>query len=481
MNQLINKYKNIPAPVKASLWYTICSTIQQGISFLTVMIFTRMMSTEEYGLTNIYQTWFNIIIIFATLNLQYGAFNNAMLKFENDRDRYISSMQGLTTLLTLSLFAVYFIFRAPINNMIQMTTPVMLAMCIELLVTPAFGFWSGKKRFDYEYKMLVIITIIISIVTPLLGIVMVYNSDEKGVARIYSLVIVKAIVYGGLYVYNGIKGKAFFDKEYWKYAIGFNGPLVPYYLSQIVFNQSDRIMIDNMTGRDDAAIYGVAFSIALVLTFVLNAINNSFVPWKYRKFKEKEYEGVGQVSNGIALLMAGMLLALILCAPEIIRIMGPEEYSAAKWVVPPLAAGVYFLFIAQLFINVEFFFEEKTMLVAGSIFSAVLNIVLNAIFIKIYGFVAAGYTSLVCYIMFAVCNYFCIRKTLKKHWPEAKATQIYDLKTLIIMSIVFLALMFGCIVLYNTFVIRYVILVIAIIVAIINRNKIIDLVKKIKG
>lgn len=481
MNYLIEKYKNIPQPVKASLWYTICSTIQQGISFLTVMIFTRMMSLEDFGLTNIYQTWFNVIIIFATLNLQYGAFNNAMLKYENDRNRYISTMQGLATVLTLAVFAVYMIFRHPVNEWMKLSTPIMLAMCVELIVTPAFGFWSGKKRFDYEYKMLVILTLIISFATPVLGVIMVLCSDQKGEARVYSLVIVKVVVYGILYIYNAVKGKAFFNKEYWKYAISFNGPLVPYYLSQIVFNQSDRIMIDKITGRDDAAVYGVAFSIALVLTFVLNAINNSFVPWKYRKFKEREYEGVDKVSNGIAVLMAGMLLMLILCAPEIIRLMGPEEYSAAKWVVPPLAGGLFFLFITQLFINVEFFFEEKTMLVAGSIFSAVANVVLNYIFIHKFGFIAAGYTSLVSYMLFALCNYFCIVKTLKKHWSEVKVGQIYDLKMLLIISVAFLVLMFGCLPLYNTIIIRYAVLIIALIVGILMRNKIINLVKKLKG
>ena len=50
MNKLLDKYKKIPAPVKAGLWFFICTVLQKGIVFLTVPIFTRLLTTEQYGL-----------------------------------------------------------------------------------------------------------------------------------------------------------------------------------------------------------------------------------------------------------------------------------------------------------------------------------------------------------------------------------------------------------------------------------------------
>ena len=95
LNQLISKYKNVPVEVKASIYYTICSIVQKCIVLITLPIFTRLMTTQQYGQYSIYQSWMNIVAIFATLNLQYGSFDTAMIKFENDRDRYISSIQGI--------------------------------------------------------------------------------------------------------------------------------------------------------------------------------------------------------------------------------------------------------------------------------------------------------------------------------------------------------------------------------------------------
>ena len=74
MNKLLDKYKKIPAPVKAGLWFFICTVLQKGIVFLTVPIFTRLLTTEQYGLLTVYQSWMAIISVFTTLNLSAGVF-----------------------------------------------------------------------------------------------------------------------------------------------------------------------------------------------------------------------------------------------------------------------------------------------------------------------------------------------------------------------------------------------------------------------
>lgn len=97
-------------------------------------------------------------------------------------------------------------------------------------------------------------------------------STEKGIARVISNAIVVSVVGFAIYVMIMIKGKKPFNKEYWRFALSFNIPLIPYYLSQVIFNQSDRLMINSYCGRGDAAIYGVAYSLATILTFVVTAI-----------------------------------------------------------------------------------------------------------------------------------------------------------------------------------------------------------------
>lgn len=94
------KYLGIPVQVKASVWFAICSLLQKGLSIITVPIFTRLMSTEQYGYYTAYISWYNILLVFTSLNLFYGVYNNAMMKFRDDRAGYTSSMQGLVWMST---------------------------------------------------------------------------------------------------------------------------------------------------------------------------------------------------------------------------------------------------------------------------------------------------------------------------------------------------------------------------------------------
>ena len=57
---VINKYKNSSIQVKAALWFTACSILQKGISFVVVPIFTRVLSTKEYGTYSLYLSWLQI-------------------------------------------------------------------------------------------------------------------------------------------------------------------------------------------------------------------------------------------------------------------------------------------------------------------------------------------------------------------------------------------------------------------------------------
>ena len=47
---LLDKIKNTPKAVKASIVIFLASFISQGISFFTTPVFTRLMSIEEYGI-----------------------------------------------------------------------------------------------------------------------------------------------------------------------------------------------------------------------------------------------------------------------------------------------------------------------------------------------------------------------------------------------------------------------------------------------
>ena len=88
--------------------------------------------------------------------------------------------------------------------------------------------------------------------------------------------------------------------------------------------------------------------------------------------------------------MAGLICVFMLFGPEILTIFVAPEYIKAKWIFPPVAASIFFTFIYLFYVNVEFYFENTNYVKFVSVFGAVVNIILNLVFIKKYGFISAG-------------------------------------------------------------------------------------------
>ncbi|MDT2459465.1 lipopolysaccharide biosynthesis protein [Enterococcus avium] len=471
-------YIRMSAPVKASLWFTICSILQKGITLLSTPIFTRLLTTEQYGVYSVYQAWYFIINIFATLNLYLGVYNNGMTKFPEDRNRFTSSMLGLSTTITMIFFVVYLFGQKFWTGLFDLSPFYLYAMFIAFLFTSAYNFWSTSQRFDYKYKKLVIITIVMAIATPVSGIIGVLITEHKAEARVFTYVLVQSLIGLILYVFIMKKGKCYYSKEYWKYGLAFNIPLIPHYLSTMVLNQSDRIMINNMVGSGEAAIYSVAYQVSMMMTIITTAINNSYVPYTFKELRAKRTEGVRRSSNFLLILVGCACLLATAFGPEIIRVFASKEYYDAIWVIPPVSISVYFMFLYPLFANVEFYFEKTKFVAIASTLAAILNLGLNYVFIPIYGYYATGYTTLASYIVYSCAHMYYYKKIMKREFGKK---DLYDLKFIFVFSIFLLISMLLMTIVYKYIVLRYSIILIILIILFINRGGFVTQLSLIRG
>lgn len=477
--KLIDKYRTASAPVRSSMWYMICSFAQKGISFITVPIFTRILTAEQYGTVSVYYSWETVLVVFCTLNLFSGVFNNGMIKYEENRSQFLSSMQGLVTAITACIALVYLIFHVAFNQFLELDTLLMAAMFLEILMGAGFSFWSARERFEFRYKRMVTITLTVSVLAPVLSILTIFfTPDEWNVyCRILSTVLVGSMIYGIIFFQNFKEGKVYFNFQYWKYALEFNIPLIPHYLSTLILNQSDRIMISKMIGMGAAGFYSLSHNLAMILNVLTTSINNAFAPWLYQKMKKKDYCNIAGISNALFLLVAVTLFLLMAFAPEIVLIMGGTAYSQAVYIIPPLTVSIYFMFMYQIFANIEFYFEENKFIMYASVSGAVLNIILNYICILKFGYIAAGYTTLACYILFGVAHYWFMSKTVKKNIPNF--VQLFNIKYILSVAIMLLISAGIMLMLYSLPVVRYMVVLIFTGILFIKKNKIIHKIKSL--
>ncbi|WP_423799413.1 lipopolysaccharide biosynthesis protein [Neobacillus sp. SAB-20_R2A] len=469
-------YNKMSKPVKASVWFMVGSFLQKGISFLTIPIFTRLLSTEEYGIVSVYTAWSSILVIFATLNLSGGVYNRGLLKYEENK--FTASLQGLSTVFAISLLLIYLLFHNSFYEFTKLSHTLMLTMLICFIFLPGINFWYVGQRFKFEYKNVITVTIFSTILTTVVTIAAVYFSENRGFMNILAMTIMPALIAVPFYLKNFLKGKKFFDKEIWKYALVFNLPLVPHYLSNLVLSQSDRIMINNLAGSNYAAIYSVAYSVAMIMIILCDSINASLTPWRYQKLEQKEYKEIGDASQKTLILIGSIIVLFNIFAPEIIRLFTPPSYHEAIWVIPPIILSVYFIFLYSFFSNVEFYFMKTKFMMLASVAAAALNILLNYIFIPIYGYLAAGYTTLFCYVIFTIAHFGFMKKVCKENIGNS---QIYDMKKILLITLTICFLTAASTLLYNLIMVKFILLAIILILIVVMRNKITNVIRKVVG
>ena len=107
VNKYYKKYKGLPIQGRATICYTLCNILQRGVSLITIPVYTRILSTEQYGDYSTFLSWLKIFEIVATFRIAYGGFVVGLTKYEKDKDTYSSTMQSLSITITSFFLVLY--------------------------------------------------------------------------------------------------------------------------------------------------------------------------------------------------------------------------------------------------------------------------------------------------------------------------------------------------------------------------------------
>lgn len=412
LDNIKKKWDKMSVAKKASLALIFAKFCQKGIAMISTPIFTRIMDTDQFGAITNFTSWQSIIVIIATLNLSQGVFNNGMLEFKNDRNRFTFSALALANLCTVVFFGIYIIFRRELYKYIGLSDQLMVLMFAYMIFYPAFSYWSCRQRYEYKYKLLTIITILTTFLQMVLGVVAVLSVDtqSQALAKLYATEVV--LILTGIIMYVVIAFRARFQGKfsYVKYAFRFNIFLVPHFLAMTVLASGDKVMIASMVGNTETAIYGVSYTAASVINIFWQAIEASWTPWLFEHLSSNNRAPIKDRANQIITIFASISITCMLFAPEIMRILASESYMEGIYIIPSVTAGVFFTAVYALYMRLEYYSKKTKATMVGSAVVAVANVVMNYVFINLFGYMAAGYTTLVCYIFLSIYHYWYSRK-----------------------------------------------------------------------
>ncbi|MBR3163488.1 MAG: oligosaccharide flippase family protein [Clostridia bacterium] len=416
--------------IEAGIGYIIGNYLIKGLTFFSIPIFTRILTPSDYGVYNTFLAYESIIYILIGFAL-HGSFKNAKYKYDIENyNSYISNVVELIILHTTFWLIItnilgvtkISIFR---DNIFILNCIVLYSFSMEIIIV-----YNSYLSLEYKYKKYIIIAGINALGNILLSMLLIqtFFDKERYIGRIIGTVLPALCI--SIYICYKLIGKNIcrLDKTKIKWGLKYSLPIVPHGISQVILNQFDRIMINTFINSTATGIYSFAYNLFSVLSVTTTSIDTVWTPYFYEKMNEKNYGTIKKSSTLYIELIMILCILVMAISPELIKILGTDEFYEAVYSVAPIVTGGFFSFIYTLPSGVEYYYSKTKYIAMGTIIAGIINIILNLFFIKKFGYIAAAYTTMISYILYFIFHYGIAKKINK--------SELFDTKIIILCSII---------------------------------------------
>ena len=398
-------------------FFNILSTVLlNGISIITGPLFSRLLGDSGYGTLRIYNVWVSVIAILFTLQTQ-GTLVNARVEYpEEAQKRYQSSVMSLSLLVFLACSAAVLVLLKPISAMLKLEPALIGLMLLQAFGTFCVNFLNTKYTYEFKAGRNMVTSLAVTLVTLTLSILLILQLPHE--TRYYGRIVAIASTYGliGIPVCILIlaRGKTFFNREYWKFCVALAIPAVFHNLSDLILGQSDQVMLQHMTDVATVGHYGYAWQFANILFVLFGALNKTWCPFFFEEMKQGKREAMMAKTRNFLELFTILACGFVLLTPEVFHIYAREDYWSGTTVIPLFVASYYINFLCTFPVNFEYYHKQTKVVAVVTIFSSLVNVVLNYFFIKAIGMHGAALATVLSHGLQLLLHYVYCRFRLKQ-------------------------------------------------------------------
>ncbi|MEG0392000.1 MAG: oligosaccharide flippase family protein [Anaerovoracaceae bacterium] len=396
--------------LKGSVILVGANMILKAINFFLLPLYTHYLTPEDLGVSDTITTIAAFIFPLLVMGLDsaFSAF------FYDDRSeahsRKVFNTIGFTLLIASVVPMLVAIGSKPIAEFFFKSDEYGLLVAVAL-VSVSFNLWvlpfSLLVRMENRMGVFALINVIASL--SMIGLNIVFVSILQWGA--FSLIISSAIVQLVQLVLYLFLGKAHigishYDKalknQMMKYAL----PLVPTVLAAWVLNLSDRYVILMFCDTSDVGLYGIASRFSSVLAVISNAVYMAYTSFAFNK------KGDDNANTQYARILSAFFIVLLaicftggLFGKEVVELMTSPAYYISYLMLPSILYG-QLAYGVNTIVGYGISFAKKTMYALwATVIGAGANLILNLIFVPIFGAVAAAYTTFFSYSLMTLASY----------------------------------------------------------------------------
>lgn len=409
--------------------YGFASQIPKVASIFSLPIITKYLTETDFGVYGLITSIVAGISILANLGLNI-TLTNSYYKSRNHYKIAWRQVYGALILWSIPyavfLAAIIYLF-IPLEAKENATAIILLNVLPVILFGPVMLLGSLYYQLQQKPNQIAMRVASIGILTVLLNLLLIahYKLGYMGwfISGAISQVLLQASYWIPMNLNLKITPIFNFKKRYIFNQLKITLPTVPHFYGAYLLNSSDRIVMDvTNVSIANIGMYNAAGSVSGIFNQISGAVAQAISPMLYSSYKEGNEKTVKRLIFSVEILFLIGTAVSSIWMKEIFQIL--IKNKTLQTVYPTaIILSMAFNYRPMYFgANNRLFYYEKTKVLLKITFIAGLsNVILNFIFIPVFGWQVAAYTTFVCLMYMGYIGYFL------KEFKETNETQFYPL------------------------------------------------------
>lgn len=425
MGFLLNKFRSKNSGV--FLIFLSSTIFSKAIPFVLQPILSRVLTPEDYGYIDIYNTIAGLITPLVILGTTASVNREYFRTTEEEYSKIMTNILIVSTLSSIALNIVFFGVFPFIANLVHLSimwfvtipTFILFQSVIQFNLT----FWQVSKK-PKPYALVEVSRTLLEFVGVLLLLFCLSKSWESRIlGRVFSFIIYGSICFFILKKNKLVRGS--FDLKVIRSTLKYSLPVIPHAIGGFLLNSIDRLFIVSMLGMGELGLYSAGYQFGMIIGFIQDAFNKVWQPWLFESLSknqdsnELKNEIVSTSVKYIVFLLA-LALAVGILAPLIFRFYLGEKFQSSSIFVIWVALGYAFNGIYKLFVGFLFYFNRTSLLPGITLSGAVLNMALNYLFIKEFGAIGAAYSTAAAFLFLLIITAIVSNRAYPLPWFELR-------------------------------------------------------------
>lgn len=456
---------------KNTIIITISKISTQFINFILLPVYTSLLTTEEFGVVDLLNTYVMLLVPIVTLQLENALFRFLIdtRKNNDEKTEYIT-----TSLISIAIQSlIYFTILGFASSFIHNDYKYFLAINVVSHIFLSILLQISRGLGDNTSYALGSMTTATSTVFLNIIFVMVFRLGAIGMlsAVFISNILGAAFILFKKRIYQYISIKAF-RKDKLKILLNYSIPLIPNALSWWIINASDRTIITTFIGLGANGIYAAANKFSGVYIMLYNIFNLTWTESASLYINDEDRDiFFNNTINVMFKLFSSICFGIIAFMPFLFSLLINKSFNQSFYHIPILMLGSLFNVVIGLYSAIYIATKQTKKVANTSIVAGIINITCNLVLINKIGLYAASISTAVSFFVLMIFRYVDVQKYVDIKFSNK----------LIISSVLMIVLLF--VTYYRQKLIGHLIALIITIVytIIINRKIIIQVIKFFKN